>query len=149
MSTGAPKRLRRNKPRKIEPAPAPRKTELIGLTADGRLVLWDTGMVQPISRFETTDGGLWIQGGHYVIEWKGHAITVHCGNFTNGDVSVLFMCSRLDALAMPRAEVEAMLLGKVIRDPVIEAGISEALKQLLDGLIARQDAPHRQRGRIS
>ena len=83
----------RRKPPKIETAQPPRMTELIGLTDDGRLVLWDTSLVQPVDRFETTDDGRWIEGGHYVIEWKGHAVTVHCGNMGNGNVSLLFMCS--------------------------------------------------------
>jgi len=148
MSAGTLKRPHRRKAPKIETAPEPRMTELIGLTDDGRMILWDNGMVQPVSRFETIERGRWIESGHYVIDWKGHAITVHCGNYVNGDVSVLFMCSRGDSIAMSRPAVEALLLGKVIPDPVIQAKISRSLKQLLDMLVDQQDVPHRQRGRI-
>ena len=125
----------------------PRMTELIGLTADGRKVLWSTDWVRPVSAFETSDGGRWIKSGHYVIDWKGHAITVHCGNCADETVSVQFMCME-GVLYMSRHEVERMLLGYVVPDPVAQAVITEKLRQLTRDLQASRDVPHRQRGRI-
>jgi hypothetical protein len=91
------------------PAAAPstelRKTELIGLTDDGRMVLWSTENVRPVSAFATTKRG-YIDGGHFVIEWKGHAITVHCGNYDStpqsGLISVQFMCNGARSVPMRR-----------------------------------------------
>jgi hypothetical protein len=108
--------------------------------------LWDVGMVRPVTRFKSN--GRWIEGGHYVIQWKGHAITVHCGNFTDGSISLQFMCSRAPVLSLPRAKVEAMLLGKVIPDPKQAAKITKMLRQAIDAHHARTRAPHLQRGRI-
>ncbi len=125
-----------------------REMELIGVDEDGNMSLWSTGMVQPVSAFRTCDGGQSIDGGHYVIEWKGHAITVHCGNRTDGTVSVQFMCSGGVSIAMQRAEVEAMLLGKVIPDPIQQAQIIESFKRLTESLKASRQPPHKQRGRI-
>lgn len=124
-----------------------REMELIGCDEDGRMSLWDVGMVQPVTTFKSN--GRWIESGHYVIQWKGHAITVHCGNFAGGSISLLFMCSRQHALSLPRAKVEAMLLGKVIPDPKQTAKVTEMLRQLVDAHHARTRAPHLQRGRIS
>jgi len=126
----------------------PREMELIGVDEDGQMSLWDTGLVQPVSAFETTEGGQYIESGHYVIEWKGHAITVHCGNRTDGTVSILFMCSGGGSFSMQRAEVEAMLLGKVIPDPIVQAEIREGLKRLTENLKASRQAPHLRRGSI-
>ena len=125
-----------------------RETELIGLTEDGRKVLWSTGRVRPVSAFETTDGGRWIESGHYVIDWQGHAITVHCGNYVDGRVSVQFMCGALGSIGMKRDVVEAILLGVVVPDPKVAARITASLKRLTRELQAAQDVPHRQRGRI-
>jgi len=75
-------------------------------------------------------------------------ITVHCGNRTDGTVSVLFMCSGGGCLYMQRAEVEAMLLGEVIPDPIAQAKIREGLKRLTENLKASREAPHLRRGRI-
>jgi hypothetical protein len=57
---------------------ATRTTELIGMDTDGRMYLWSTGEVRPVSAFEVD--GYFIKDGHYVIQWRDHAITVHCGN---------------------------------------------------------------------
>lgn len=132
-------------PLPAEPAPT-RAMELIGLTDDDRMVLWDTGEVRPVSAFETHPDG-YIVGGHYVIDWRGHAITVHCGNTTGGGVLVMFMCGTR-TLLMPRAEVEKMLLGKVIPDPVVEAEILAKLKELTKLAGRLHDTPARQRGRL-
>jgi hypothetical protein len=127
-----------------------RTTELIGMDTDGRMYLWDTGEVRPISAFESGADGH-IKSAHYVIKWKDHAITVHCGNVRihgRRKVSVQFMCSDGPVLYMPRAAVEAMLLGEVVEDPEEEARTLQALKDLHDAVVARQQAPHRRRGRI-
>ena len=144
---GAPRRYR---PRKAPPAVVAedREMELIGLAEDGRMYLWDVGMVRPVSAFKTDTSGH-IEEGHYVIEWKGHAITVHCGNYVVGSrIPVLFMCNSGPELSLPRAEVEAMLIGKVIPDPILAARISENLRLLLQSVTRNQQNPQRQRGRI-
>jgi hypothetical protein len=120
---------------------------LIGLTDDGRMVLWSTGDVQPISKFPLQ--GSWIVSGHYVIDWKGHAITVHCGNMTDGNVSLLFMCSGQGTYSVPRAHVEQMLLGRVVPDPEVEAEILLAIEEAREDLRRSRDVPHRQRGRLA
>jgi hypothetical protein len=126
-----------------------RTTELIGMDIDGQMYRWDTGEVRPVTAFE--DDGRFIKSGHYVIQWEGHAITVHCGNMLVGRrwVSVQFMCSRGPVLYMARAEVEAMLLGEVVRDPKAEEGILRQLKELHEAVTARQQVPHRRRMRMS
>jgi hypothetical protein len=131
------------------PLPAsaePRMTELIGLDEDGNMALWDTGNVQPVTAFEVD--GRWIKSGHYVIQWKGHAITVHCGNTAGGLISVQFMCSRNWTIYLPRPEVEAMLLGKVLRDPEHVARLTALIDMAITALHAQAHAPHRRRGRI-
>jgi hypothetical protein len=131
-----------------------RATELIGMDTDGQMYLWDTGQVRPVTAFEDyRHGGLrLIKSGHYVIHWQGHAITVHCGSVLDGrkwKVGVQFMCSRGAPLCMPRAEVEAMLLGEVVRDPRAEERILQRLKELHEAVTARHQAPHRRRMRMS
>lgn len=143
--SGRPRKTQRS----AAPAPDLRITELIGLTEDGRMVLWSTGMVQPVDRFETSHGGCWIESGHYVIDWHGHAITVHCGNFADGSVSVQFMCGALRSVSMLRADVEKLLLGKVIPDPVAAAEISKKLQEMDAIFKAMKDTPERQRGKIA
>lgn len=128
-----------------------RETELIGLSDDGRMILWKTGAVQPISTFPTK--GPWIVSDHYVIDWKGHAITVHCSNLSDGMIGVQFMCRRGYAVPMLRSEVEPILLSRVVpsdpaRELAEERKLLEVLKELREMLITRHDQPHRQRGRI-
>ena len=91
----------------------PRQTELIGLTEDGRLVLWDVGLVRPINRLPM-DGAL-IKSGHYVIEWRGRAITVHLGNAARRRVSVLFVCNTTPSFSLTRSEVNGLVIGEVVR----------------------------------
>ena len=124
-----------------------RTTELIGLTVDGRKVLWDVGQVRPISAFEINEGG-WIKSGHYVIDWQGHAITVHCSNYTDGRVGVQFMCGALGSVGLDRAFVEPMLLGVVVPDPMAAAQTLASLKRLEKYLQNARDVPHRQRGHV-
>jgi hypothetical protein len=133
------------------PALAPletRRQELIGCDEDGNMSLWDTGNVRPLTAFEPHNPPWMIDSGHYVIEWKGHAITVHLGNATGGRITVLFMCSGAGYLYMPREVVEPMLLGKVIPDPEHEARMAEGFKKLTEAMCASNHAPHRRRGRI-
>jgi hypothetical protein len=128
---------------------ATRRQELIGVDEDGYMSLWDVGDVQPITAFESdTDYPWMIEGGHYVIQWKGHAITVCLSNTLGDGIDVRFMCSAAGSLRMHRAEVEAMLLGKVIPDPVHSAEISKKFKRIMESMRAQNQAPHKQRGRI-
>jgi hypothetical protein len=150
MSTN-PRATRRKKAAAALP-PAPpilpevRETELIGVDEDGNMSLWQVGNVQPVTAFETDC--VWIKSAHYVIQWKGHAITVHCSGWAGGMLGVLFMCSRGAEVRMPCHEVEAMLLGEVIPDPEHEAKILMLLKGACEALHHQQQSPHRRRGRI-
>ena len=132
-------------------SPLPSRTmDLIGVTEDDRLILWSANeQVQPVTKFETRWAldREWIVSDHYVINWKNHAIVVHCSSWLDGTIDVQFMCGGFH-IRMTRAEAEAKLMGKVIPDPVINAQISAALKQLSGEILRRQDSPHRQRGRI-
>ena len=126
-----------------------RRMELIGMAEDGRMFLWDTGNVQPVSRFEQAEWdttGRFIAGGHFVIEWRGHAIVVHCAPGGDGCVVIQFMCSR-DGFRASREAVEPMLLGKVIPCPVAQAAILAGLERLTAEYTRKQQAPHRARGR--
>jgi hypothetical protein len=52
--------------------PAAQGMELLGVTEDGRLVLWDTGKVLPVSQFQyrrDKNARRWIDDGHFVIDW--------------------------------------------------------------------------------
>ena len=145
------KATRRARPRRRKAPKAPasgvRKTELIGLTDDGRMVLWSTGDVLPISKFPLD--GPWIKSAHYVINWKGHAITVHLGNMTDGNVSLQFMCSQKGMRSVSRNDIEPLLLGIVVPDPEIEANILRRLEELTEMFQKSLDTPHRQRGRLT
>lgn len=119
-----------------------RTTELIGMDIDGQMYLWQTAQVRPVTAFEDyRHGGLrLIKSGHYVIHWQGHAITVHCGNVLDGrkwKVGVQFMCSRGAPLCMPRAEVEAMLLGEVVRDRSPSRGTDTPADSRIEGGVHR------------
>jgi hypothetical protein len=140
------KRAQADLPPALPTLPEARETELIGVDEDGNMSLWQVGNVRPVTAFETD--GIWIKGGHYVIQWKGHAITVHCNGGVGGLISLQFMCSRNWVLYMRLAEVEAMLLGKVIPDPEHEARILLSLKEWGEALHRSQQVPHRRRGRI-
>lgn len=101
-------------PPPLPASPAIRTTDLYGRTADGRLELWDRARpVLPVTAFERD--GPWIKSGHYVIDHEGDAVTVHCGNMTDGSVSVQFMCAALrSSRSVPRNEIEPLLLGRVV-----------------------------------
>jgi len=131
----------------LPPAPAApdRTMELIGLTEDGRMVLWQTGNVQPISALPRD--GIWIKSGHYVIDWNGNAITVHLGNYADGRVSLQFMCGAPKAVPIAREDIEPLLLGMVIPDTELEAQIDAMFKDIFALLEHRDREPRRQRGR--
>ena len=121
----------------------------MGLADDGRMVLWDVGMVRPISRFEVSTPPF-IKSGHYVIDWKGHAITVHCGSEMRGGrwgIGIQFMCGSVVAFAS-RAEAERMLIGEVVHDPEADKRLMEAFARIEEAERERYRAPHLQRGRI-
>lgn len=123
-----------------------RNTELIGMDTDGQMYLWSTGNVRPITAFEIV-AGRYIKNAHYVIQWKGQAITVHCSGRCPS-VIVQFMCNRGPVICMRQTEVEAMLLGEVVPDPELEARSARILKECNERIIAAQQAPHRRRGRV-
>lgn len=118
--------------------------ELIGLTADGRKVLWSNGRVRPIGAFPRS--GPFIKGGHYVVDIDGHDITAHCSSTIDGDVIVQLMCSNASRTVHPVEEVEAHLRGQVVKDPVEEADICRRLDGLIELLNRRNAAPGRHRG---
>jgi hypothetical protein len=123
-----------------------RDVELIGVDEDGNMALWASGDVQPLSQFGGS--GPYIESAHYVIQWKGHAITVHCNGSRYGNINVLFMCSASDTKQIPFDDVEAMLLGKVIPDPESQARIRMMLDRLTKAMRASNQPPHRRRGKI-
>ena len=117
-----------------------RTMDLHGIGKDGCLYLWRASAdVLPVSRFERR-GGL-IVSGHYVIERDGRAVTVHCGNQTDGRISLQFMCGS-GTMALSLAEVESMLLGRVVPDPVAESEITRKLIEALEMRTRDQTAPH-------
>lgn len=123
-----------------------RRTELIGLMDDGRKVRWGEGNVQPVDTFAIH--GSWIEGGQYVINWRGHAITVYCRSRTDGLVHILFMGGGM-VTAMPQPDAEALLLGHVIEDPEQTARFLAVIQKTLDALRRGFDAPDCQRGRLA
>lgn len=129
------------------PTPSLLTMDLLGIGKDGQLYLWEAAQqVQPISRFERSGSG--IVSGHYVIEFDGSAVTVHCGNLLDGRVSVQFMCGGVRTLNLERKWVEKLLVGKVIPDPVAAAEITDTLRRLTEEAEARQTAPHLRRGKL-
>ena len=119
------------------------------MTEDGRLVLWDTGRVLPVSQFQYRRdklGRRWIDDGHFVIDWFGSEVVAHLGNLTSGRVSVALMCNAGRNFALARREIRPMLRYKVIRDPVVQAEILAKLQDLVRLTALRHDTPGRQRG---
>jgi hypothetical protein len=91
---------------------------------DGRLVLWKrAAQVVPVNAFERD--GRWIKSGHYVIDYNGDAVAVHCGNTTNGGVSVQLMHDELVPYTVDRGTIESMLLGKMVVSEEQQALVSE------------------------
>lgn len=124
--------------------------ELLGITDDGRLVLWDTGRVIPVTQFayrrDRGTGRRWIDDGHFVIDWAGEEVTAHLGNLSDGRVSVLLMCHGGRGFALSRREARRLLRYKVIRDPEAEADILTRLQALVRLVAKSRDTPDRQRG---
>ncbi len=103
-----------SKPPNLPASSTIRRMDLYGRTPDGRLKLWDRDRpVLPVTSFELD--GPWIKSGHYVINDNSDAVTVHCGNMTSGNVSVLTMCGGLGSRSVPRKVIEPLLLGWVVR----------------------------------
>ena len=128
---------------------AAQEMELLGMTEDGRLVLWDTGRVLPVSQFQYRRdrlGRRWIDDGHFVIDWFGSEVVAHLGNLSDGRVSVALMCNTGRDWAFTRREIRPMLRYKVIRDPVVQAEILAKLQEPVRLTAARKDTPDRQRG---
>lgn len=92
------------------------RTDLYGWAADGRPAWWARGTVSPVATFDSE--GPWIGVGHYVVDYEGAALVALCGNAAGGMVTVLFVGGSGKKLRLPRAEAEAMLLGRVLPLPV-------------------------------
>ncbi len=128
---------------------AAQEMELLGLTEDGRLVLWDTGRVIPVSQFQyrrDKQGRRWIDEGKFVLDWFGSEVVAHLGNLTDGRVSVALMCNAGRTFAFTRRQIRPMLRYKVIPDPEVQAEILAKLQELVRLAAARHDTPERQRG---
>ena len=84
-----------------------------------------------------------------MIDWKGHAITVNCTNSsTPGAIVLQFMWSAIGQHTyMPRAQVEAMLLGKVVDHPEHRAKMDRLWRELAEAMKERNRAPERARAR--
>jgi hypothetical protein len=70
--------------------------ELLGMKEDGRLLLWRTGRVIPVSQFQyyrSTDVRRRVDSGHFVIDWFGGDVVAHLANLIDGRVSVHLMCN--------------------------------------------------------
>jgi hypothetical protein len=104
---------KRGKARSPVPFASARQLDLIGCNEAGEMRIWDTGYVEPVSRFQNYADGC-VHSAYYVIQWRGHAVTVHCGSNHDHSVCVLFMCGGGYSLDMSSADAEAMLLGRVV-----------------------------------
>jgi hypothetical protein len=102
----------------------PRTIDLYGRALDGRPLLWKRAVpVVPTKTFERN--GRWIQCGHYIINYNGDAIVVHCANMRDESVSVQFIYQDLTPYSLPRRMVETMLLGKVVMSEEQQAAVFE------------------------
>ena len=138
----------RRKPTPAQLYATAQEMELLGMTEDGRLVLWDTGRVLPVSQFQYRRdklGRRWIDDGHFVLDC-GSEVVAHLGNLSDGRVSVALMCNAGRDLAFTRRQIRPFLRYKVIRDPVVQAEILAKLLELVRLGASRKDTPDRQRG---
>ncbi len=116
--------------------------ELLGVQKGDRLTLWDTGMVKPVSAFEPGE-----PCGHYVIDYKGSAVCAHLSTSFDGKrIQIQTMGYGLPIRVAQFAEVEAILLGKVLPDPEHEAKMASLFKKIEENMSARLDVPHKRRG---
>jgi hypothetical protein len=112
------------------PSPAVRMMDLYGRPESGgpRAIWQRDAQVVPVSAFETD--GRYIVSGHYVIDHNGAAVVVHCGNYVDGTVSLLFMRGDSGSRSVPRAEIEPLLLGKVVVDKAAQDIRAAQLREL-------------------
>jgi hypothetical protein len=123
--------------------------ELLGMTEEGRLLLWDTGRVLPVSQFQYRRdklGRRWIDDGHFVLDWFGSEVTAHLGNLVDRRVLAALMCNAGHELAFTRLQIRPFLRYKVIRDPEVQAEILAKLPELVRLTVVRHDTPASQRG---
>lgn len=123
--------------------------ELLGLTEDGRLVLWDTGRVIPVNQFQyrrDKAGRRWIDDGHFIIDWFGDEVCAHLGNLTNGKVSVMLMCNTARTFSLTRRYLRPLLRYKLIRNPERERELLDMIEAATRAWVAAYDAPEKQRG---
>lgn len=91
---------------------------------ENHLLLWKYAVqVVPVSAFERIGG--WIKSGHYVIDYKGDAIVVHCGNRPDRRISVQFMVGEPVVYAAVCSAIEPMLLGRVVVSKEQQAAVFE------------------------
>ena len=141
--------LTRRNPTPAELYAGAHEMELLGLTEDDRLVLWDTGRVIPVTQFQyrrDEQGRRWIDAGKFVLDWFGSEVVAHLGNLIDGSVSVQLMCNAGRTFALTRRQIRPMLRYKVIPDPVVHAEILAKLQGVVGLAAARHDTPERQRG---
>jgi hypothetical protein len=132
----------RRKPTPAQLYAAAQEMELLGMTEDGRLVLWAAGRVLPVNQFQYRRDKL----GRRWIDWFGSEVVAHLGNLSEGRVSVNLMCNAGRTVAFTRREIRPMLRYKVIPDPVAKVELTARLQELVRLVSARKDTPDRQRG---
>ena len=105
--------------------PEPRTIDLYSLPREhGRPTVWKRAMrVMPVNSFGTGAG--WIRSGHYIIDYNGDAIAVHCANTDDGTISVQFMQTARTPCCLPRAIIESMLLGRVLACEELQSEVLE------------------------
>jgi hypothetical protein len=124
----------RRKPTPAQLYAAAQEMELLGMTEDGRLVLWAAGRVLPVNQFQYRRdklGRRWIDDGHFVLDWFGSEVVAHLGNLSDGRVSVNLMCNAGRTVAFTRR---------------YKVELTARLQELVRLVSARKDTPDRQRG---
>ena len=81
-----------------------------------------------------------------VIHSGSSEVVAHLGNFTSGEVSVLFMCQSGRSLALSRRWIRPLLRYKVIPNPVREREVLAKLQRINALIAASHGTPDRQRG---
>jgi hypothetical protein len=127
--------------------------ELIGVDEAGNMSLWSMGTIEPLSTLPpAAPNSAYIDGGHYVIWWKRHAITVHLSGARDRWIEVQFMCRGILKKSMLCNEVEALLIGKVSQSGEKTSDnwdeqFGEFMKRIREARLAEE--PNRRRGHIS